>query len=176
MTNIDIFLPHTALSIRNIPDAAYNNTTTKTKANPTLEALSMGHLFQTLPLGNTHAVWEPFCGWQLAMQFVKLSRERTYRTNSTTFKLSQSEHFPFHLQQIPPSGNSSPFSIIWCSVHMETSCLLTSLPRTDSLAHTQMSSKEPRWIVCCPLQRFLKWLEHSRPSVKMFNSAKEVGT
>lgn len=106
------------------------------------------------------------------MQFVKLSRERTYTTNSSTFKLSQSEHFPFHLQQIPPGGNSSPFSIIWCSVHMETSCLLTSLPRTDSLAHTQMSSKEPRWIVCCPLQRFLKWLEHSRPSVKMFNSAK----
>lgn len=148
----------------------------KQKANPTLEAVSMGHLFQTLPLGNTHAVWEPFCGWQLAMQFVELSRERTYTTNSTTFKLSQSEHFPFHLQQIPPSGNSSPFSVIWWSVHMQASCLLTSLPRTDSLAHTRMSSKEPGWIVCCPLQTFLKWPEHSGPSVKMFNSTKGVGT
>lgn len=35
LTNIDFFHPNAALPIRNIPNAAYNNTTTKTKTNPT---------------------------------------------------------------------------------------------------------------------------------------------
>ena len=122
----------------------------KQKANPTLEALSMGHLFQTLPLGNTHAVWEPFCGWQLAMQFVELSREHTYTTNSTTFKLSQSEHFPFHHQQIPPSGNWSPSSVIWWPEHMQASCSLTSLPRADSLAHSHTEELKRTRMNCVP--------------------------
>lgn len=93
----------------------------------------------------------------------------------SAFRILQLGHLPFYLQRILPSGNWSTFSVIPCSVQMETSCSLTTLPRTDSLAHAQISSKEPEWIMCHPpLQTSLKWLECRRSLVNLFNPTKRV--
>lgn len=120
-TETDSFHSKAVLPIRNVPDAAYNNTTTTTtKQNLLLGELSRGHLFQTAS-GQHPCCLGTIPQWQPALLFVKPTRENNYTTGSATFKL-QSGHFPSCLQQIPPSGNLSPFSIIRCSMRMETSC------------------------------------------------------
>lgn len=158
LTNTDFFHTNPVLPFRNVPDAASKHTITKQKQILLVGELCRGHLFYSQLLSNTHYIWEPFYrnNWLCCLQ---LSGEYNYTTSSTTFKHLKSQHFLFYLQQIFPSGNLSPFSIIRYSVQMETSCLLTSLPRTDSFT---------------PLQSFLKLLEHRRSSVELFNSTKGV--
>jgi hypothetical protein len=119
------------------------------------------------PLGNHPA--------EFRLLAAKLSRVQSYTTSSSAIWILQLRHFPFYLQRTLPSGNSSTFSVIPCSVQMETSCLHTTLPRTDSLVHAQISSKEPEWIMCHPpLQTSLKWLERRRSLVNLFNPTKGI--
>lgn len=143
----------------------------KQKASPTLEALCMGHLFQTLPLGNAHAVWEPFCRWLLAMQFVELPRERAYTTTPLPLSSHNQNIVPSIVSKSLPAAIQAHFLLFGdqCTCR-PAACSPASPEQTAWLTHGGAQKK------LCPLQSFLKWPEHSGPSVKTFNSTKGVGT